>query len=124
MLRFLLDANLSSETAVFLRQQFSFDVASLLEQKHADLSDEEIVNLAITENRIIITLDLDFGELYHQKEMRPIFGVIILRLRDQRVERVNDTLRKFFQSLPEQKRFLDHPKALAVITETTVRILY
>ena len=44
---------------------------------------------------MLITHDLDFGELYHLKE-RGDFGVIILRLADQTVESVNRVLGQFF----------------------------
>lgn len=123
MLAFLLDANLSPETAAFLCQQFSFNAQSLLERKQAHLTDSEIVNLAVAENLIIITLDLDFGELYHQKEAGK-FGVIILRLRDQRVERVNAMLEQFLAIQQGDKLFTNNPNALVVITETAIRILY
>lgn len=122
-MRFLLDANLSPETAAFLRRQFSFDATSLLELEKAGLSDSEIVNLAKREERVIITLDLDFGELYHEQS-GSAFGVIILRLRDQRVKQVNKVLQKFFQSNLGKKLFKDHPHALTLLTETAVRILY
>lgn len=122
-MHFLLDANLSPETAAFLRQQFSFDVMSLLEHGKAGLSDLEIVNLAKLEKRVIVTLDLDFGELYHEQSAST-FGVIIIRSHDQRVEKINKTLQQFFQSQPGEKLFSDHPHALAVLTETAIRIIY
>jgi predicted nuclease of predicted toxin-antitoxin system len=122
-MRFLLDANLSPETAAYLRQQFSFDTSSLLEERKAGLSDAEIVELAIREKRIIITLDLDFGELYHEKTSSG-FGVLILRLHNQRVEEVNLILGKFFQSGFGKKLFVDHSHALAVLTETNIRVVH
>lgn len=48
MLKLLLDANLSPETAKFLRHQ-GFDVKSVQEEKLGKLTDEEIVKLAIKE---------------------------------------------------------------------------
>ncbi|MBU7042136.1 MAG: DUF5615 family PIN-like protein [Theionarchaea archaeon] len=32
------------------------------------MSDEEVLTLAIEQNRVIITLDLDFGEIFHFHE--------------------------------------------------------
>jgi predicted nuclease of predicted toxin-antitoxin system len=122
-MRFLLDANISPETAAFLRRQFSFDVLSLLETGQAGLTDFELVNLARKEERIIVTLDLDFGELYHEQSCSA-FGVIILRLRDQRIEQVNKVLQKFFQSKLSKELFQKHSHALALLTETAVRIIY
>ena len=123
MLRFLLDANLSPETAAFLRQQFLFNVTSLLELNQSGLSDKEIISLAKREARIIVTLDLDFGELYHEVQEPSSFGVIILRLRDQRVEKVNQILQSFFQSLIGRKLFEEQPHALVVIDESSFRIV-
>jgi predicted nuclease of predicted toxin-antitoxin system len=121
--KFLLDANLSTETAEYLREVFSFDVESLIEKDLAGLSDSEVVKMAKKEKRIIITLDLDFGELYHQKESVSNFGVLILRLRDQRVESINSVLSKFFRDSLGSKVFIRNPNALVVINETTMRII-
>lgn len=63
MIKFLLDANLSPQTAKSLRN-LAFDVRSITEERLGYLTDEDIVKIAYSENRIIITFDLDFGELY------------------------------------------------------------
>ena len=45
------------------------------------MPDEEIIEIACNEKRIIITMDKDFGELvYHS--LKPHAGVILLRLDD------------------------------------------
>lgn len=90
----LLDANMSPKTAALLRRRFSFDAISLAEIKQTHLSDREVIELARQQHRIIITQDLDYGELYHETD--PTFGVIILRLQDQRSPNVNQVLENFF----------------------------
>lgn len=120
-MRFLLDANLSPETAEYLRRHFSFDAVSLFELGKTGISDFEVSSFAKKENMVVITLDLDFGELYHE-ETKHAFGVIVLRLRDQRVEQVNRVLKLFFESEQGKILFLDHPHALAILTENTIRI--
>lgn len=122
MLKFLLDANLSPETAAFLRRDFSFDCISLIETNNAGLTDANVIALAKQENRIIITQDLDFGELYHQMEDPSSFGVLILRLRDQRVESVNQVLSQFFIDPFGKNIFIRDPRALIVLDETTIRV--
>ena len=117
-MKFLLDANMSPETAEFLRRRFSFDAISAIELGKANLEDLEIVALANQENRIIITQDLDFGGLYHETEAR--FGVIILRLSDQRIESVNSVLEKFFNQNKNIEIFKKN--ILIVIDETSTRI--
>jgi predicted nuclease of predicted toxin-antitoxin system len=96
--RFLLDANLSPETAAFLRSTFGYDVVDLLTLGLSGLADREIVAMAKRDARIVITFDLDFGKIYHRWE-RGRFGVIVLRLEDQTVESTNRVLGQFFATL-------------------------
>lgn len=97
MLKLLLNANLSPETASFLRK-LGFDVKCLLEENLRIITDEEVVELAKREKRIILTFDLDFGEIYHLRERGQV-GIIVLRLSDQTIESVNAALKKFFEEL-------------------------
>ena len=45
-------------------------------------SDANILSTAASENRIVITMDKDFGELVH-KSGRPHRGVLLLRMEEQ-----------------------------------------
>lgn len=115
--RLLLDANLSPETAIFLRKE-GFNVKSLIEEGIGGIEDERVVHIAKKERRIIVTFDLDFGEIYYfAYEKR--FGVIVLRLDDQRVENVNMTLGRFLQS----RQSKEIQKKLVILRETEVRII-
>lgn len=67
--RFLLDANLSPETADFLRS-LVFDVKSLIEEGLGDLDDEEVIKITRRENRILVTFDLDFAEVHYFSSTR------------------------------------------------------
>jgi predicted nuclease of predicted toxin-antitoxin system len=91
---FLLDANLSPETATYLSETLGVDAVRLTGEQ-ARFTDEQVVALAKRESRVIVTFDLDFGEIYHLRERGEI-GVIILRLEDQTVESVNRVLARFF----------------------------
>lgn len=95
MAKFLLDANLSHETAKFLRH-LGFDVQSVSEEGLGGILNVQVARLAYTRKRVLITFDLDFGEMYHFGKFRG--GVIILRLRDQTVESVNKILASFLKS--------------------------
>ena len=115
---FLLDANLSPETAVFLRS-LGYDVVSLIEENNGELDDEIIADMAEAEGRIILTFDLDFGEIYFfAREER--FSVVILRLKDQRVEAVNAVLGKFL--ITHGHTLLQMKNNLVIATEHHVRI--
>ncbi len=118
MTTFLLDANLSPKTAQFLTATFGFDVVSLLATQQGTLRDADVVVVARREGRTIITLDLDFGELYHER--RPLgIGVIILRLEDQTVASVNRALARFFRSVAAS---IDLSRSLVIIEEARVRV--
>ena len=45
------------------------------------MEDEEIIRTAISENRMVITMDKDFGELVYHSSMKHS-GVLLLRLED------------------------------------------
>ena len=117
-LKFLLDANFSPITAVFLRN-LGFDATSILEQKLHYLSDEEVVKKAKKEGRVIITFDQDFADMWYFREKGKI-GIIRVRTKNQTPEHVNEILKKFLES---SKLKADFGKQLVVIKETEIRIL-
>ena len=80
MSKFLLDANLSPETREYLDKTFHFDTIDLLTEGKSDFSDDQVVDFAKNEHRVIITFDQDFGEIYYLKE-RGSIGAIVLKTR-------------------------------------------
>ena len=96
MIPLLLDANLSPETAAYLRTAFGIDVIDLATIGLDELSDEDVVALARNEGRVIVSFDLDMGEIFHRQDGGP-FGLILLRLENQTVESVNRVLDRFFR---------------------------
>jgi predicted nuclease of predicted toxin-antitoxin system len=116
--RFLLDANLSPETAAFLRSTFDFDAVDLLTLGLSGLTDREVVAMAKRDTRIVITFDLDFGEIYHRWE-RGRLGVIVLRLEDQPVESTNRVLGQCFATLAPT---IPLERSLVVLDGERVRI--
>ncbi|MGH2559149.1 MAG: DUF5615 family PIN-like protein [Thermomicrobiales bacterium] len=118
MTRFLLDANLLPQTSAFLRSNFGLDVVDLISSAQGHLPDVEVVAIAKSEGRTIITFDLDLGEIYHRQE-RGNLGVIILRLEDQTVESVNEVLSRFFRAYLNTIPF---DRSLVVVENDRVRI--
>jgi predicted nuclease of predicted toxin-antitoxin system len=49
---------------------------------YAGITDKEVIQTAKKENRIIITLDRDYGELVFRHGLKPVAGVIYLRLNE------------------------------------------
>lgn len=119
MKKFLLDVNLSPKTAAFLQEIFDFDVIHGSAFLPAGEPDEKLVELALRNKRIIITLDLDFGEIYYLKE-RGNLGVIVLRIRNQTLGSANKRLKDFFQTQAEN---IDLDTCLVVIDEYQIRVV-
>ncbi len=97
-MKFLADENISTETIEFLKQR-GFDIKDAYESGLQGCPDEEIVSFASREKRIILTFDLDFGEIYYFRE-KPMFGAIVLRVEPQIPAEVNNVIEKFL-SHPE-----------------------
>ena len=118
MLKFLLNANLSHETAQFLNS-LGCDAKTAAQFGLGGAEDAEIAEKAIKEERILVTFDLDFGEIFYFSEENN-FWVIVLRLRDQTVESVN----KIFQWLLSGK-ILDDPElqnTLMIVEEGRIKV--
>jgi len=75
--------------------------------------------MAKREGRIILTHDLDFGEIYYFAEGGEV-GIVVLRLRHQTVEAVNDVLERFLKGEVLSKEELQH--ALVILSENTYRV--
>jgi len=117
-LSFLADENISPESAEHL-EALGYPCRSLCREGPRQLSDREIVSLAKREGRVILTHDLDFGQIYYFAEEGQV-GILVLRLRHQTVEVVNDVLQRFLRSeaLTEQQL----QKSLVILAETTYRV--
>lgn len=115
-MRFLVDECTGPAVARWLRTQGN-DVFSVYEDARG-LDDEEILQKAFTENRILITNDKDFGEKIF-REKQPHKGVILLRLEDERFRNKIAVLQSFFSTYPDillTEKFI-------VITETKIRFV-
>jgi len=61
-MRFLLDMNFSPRVAEWLRVQ-GHDAVHVHEQGHGNWDDRAIFNTAIEDRRIVLSFDLDFGDI-------------------------------------------------------------
>lgn len=102
-MRFLVDENAGPSVARWMRAQ-GHDVLSVFESARG-ISDEEVIALAFSEDRILITSDKDFGDKVY-RELWPHHGVILLRLRDERnaikIAVLQRLLVEFAERLPDQ----------------------
>ena len=113
-MRFLVDECTGPGVAHWLRQQ-GHDVFSVYEQARG-IDDDEIVERANNEKRILITNDKDFGEKIF-RDNKPHMGVILLRLEDERTPNKIAIVRKLISNYSEQLN-----NNYIVATENRVRI--
>ena len=78
-LKFLLDVNVGQAIEeVFTEKKYDIKCVNKLDPT---ISDIEILKIALSEKRIIVTLDKDFGELIFNSG-HPHAGVLFLRIED------------------------------------------
>jgi len=77
-MKLLADENIERPLILYLRQE-GHDVLSVAESVPT-IRDDDVLALAVSDQRVLLSNDLDFGELvYHRKLNAP--GIVLLRLR-------------------------------------------
>ncbi|WP_419808851.1 DUF5615 family PIN-like protein [Sphingomonas sp.] len=76
-MRFLLDVHVGASVASALLRQ-NHDVLSAIDG-HADWTDVALLDLAVRENRVLITEDRDFSDLIYRDASEAPPGVIYIR---------------------------------------------
>ena len=99
-MRFLADVGVSNATVRVLRD-LGHDVSHLFEQNLQRLSDAAILAKAVQEGRVVLTFDLDFGDLLAaNRESLP--SVITFRLRNQSPASVTPRLLQVISTRPRE----------------------
>jgi len=94
-MKFLADAGISIATVLALRDH-GHDAVHLREQGLQRLPDTKVMEKAIAEKRVVLTLDLDFGDLLALGiEKEP--SVVIFRLYDETPASVNPRLMRVLE---------------------------
>lgn len=115
-MKFLADMGISQTTVKWLKEQ-GFDAVHVRNMDMHRASDPEILQKARNDKRIVLTCDLDFGEILSASgEDCP--SVIIFRLENETPEHVNKRLK---QVLPESTEALIKG-AIVVVEEGRHRI--
>lgn len=115
-MKFLADMGISPKAVVHLRQQ-GHDATHLIEKNLHRLPDPEILAKSRSEGRILLTHDLDFGELMAASGAR-LPSVVIFRLGNMAATHVN---RHLDLILARYAKELEQGAILS-ITENRVRI--
>lgn len=117
-MRFLGDACIDIRVIKWLRSQ-GYDATHLREEGLQRLPDEEIFKKAISENRVILTFDMDFGEITALSKGEKA-SVILFRLHNTRTSQV---IVRLSAVLADSKHALDKG-AVVIIEESRHRIRY
>jgi predicted nuclease of predicted toxin-antitoxin system len=98
-MRFIVDESTGAAVANCLRS-LGHDVLVVADaMPQAD--DQDILNRAMGETRVLITNDKDFGELVFRARKAHV-GVVLLRLRDQSVVNRVDTVKFLLETLGDR----------------------
>ena len=89
-MRFLLDMNLPPQLAIWLRSQ-GHDAVHVVDDGFGASSDQEILVRAVMENRIVVSFDLDFGDILAAARQSGT-GAVLLRLRSARQAHIRQRL--------------------------------
>jgi len=115
-MRFLADMGISPKTVAFLRGM-GHEAAHLHEQGLDRLSDSAILEKARREGHVLLTHDLDFGELIAASGAR-LPSVVVFRLRNMQPDRIN----RYLQDVIAQHREALEQGAIVSVTEGQVRM--
>ncbi len=115
-MRFLADMGVSMRVVEWLRS-VGHDVVHLREQGLQRLPNGDIFQKAADEDRVVLTFDLDFGEILAGSAGQ-IVSVILFRLHNTRSERVNERLSKVIDE--SAKELTDG--AIVVVEESRHRV--
>lgn len=120
--RLLLDANLSPKVGRNLSTHLQLDVLSRQGLRLGQLPDNDVIRMARSMRRVIVTMDRDFADVYHRVPRSEI-GIVYLDLPNtlRTVPEISRLLIEFFESLGDNDN-LEH--SLVVITGDHVRIIH
>lgn len=113
-MKFLLDENVDFPLASFLIT-LGHDVKSIASDYTKSLGDADVLSLARKEKRILITNDLDFGELIVRQRL-PHTGVILFRLGKEDLATKKSWLRTVLEKHTSQSQHF------IVVTDHGIRI--
>jgi predicted nuclease of predicted toxin-antitoxin system len=113
--RFLIDESVDVRIARHLIRR-GHDPTTISANYSTGTTDREVLSLAVSERRVLITNDSDFGKLVFS-ELHTHAGVILLRLGPYA-----DLHTKISRLDAALERLEDHPNAFIVVTKSRVRV--
>ena len=98
-MKFLVDLGVGKKVEKWLQEK-GYDVKSVRDI-NPEAKDSEVLHLAVAENRMVITMDKDFGELVYNSG-KAHSGVLILRLEDANGAQKIVTLQKILSEYSDK----------------------
>lgn len=114
-MRFLFDQSFDRRLVEPLRDA-GHDIEIVAVDYPPSLADPEVLAIALREERILLTLDRDFGELAIRERL-PHAGIIYMRVRPTSVA---FKLARLMEAL---EVYSEHPQHYLAVTEDSVRIV-
>jgi len=115
-MKFLADMGIARSTVAFLHTR-GYDAVHLRDEGLQRLDDEQIIEKARAEGRVILTHDLDFSRIIALSQAR-LPSVITFRLEDMRPPQVNHYLWEVLTRFAKQLE----AGALVSVTERGIRV--
>lgn len=113
-MKLLANENFPLKSILFLRSK-GFDIISI-GIDNPGIQDQLVMNIAIQEERTILTFDRDYGELIFKRNYKPENGVIYLRLDEYEAEEPG----KIIEELINKNEF-NFENALTVVDRNGIR---
>ena len=101
--------------SIELLRNLGYDITAI-GTDHSGVSDEFVMNLAETEQRVILTFDRDYGELIYKYNYKPAKGVIYLRIENYLPDEPAMFVHKLFKDYQ-----IDTERALTVFDGVIIR---
>ena len=98
-MKFLIDVSLGCAVDDFMKNSV-YDVICVRDI-NSNMEDIEILKLADRDNRIVVTMDKDFGELVYKHSIKHQ-GVLLLRLEDESAVEKITAITNILNKYPEQ----------------------
>lgn len=115
-MRFLADMGISIRSVMWLRNQ-GHDIIHLSEQGLQCMLDEDIFKKAEDENRVILTMDLDFSQIIAASKTA-LPSIVVFRLSNERSENVNKRLQELLKKCSDDIR----EGAIISVSDNNIRI--
>jgi predicted nuclease of predicted toxin-antitoxin system len=115
-MRIKIDENLPIEVAELFKQA-GHDAITVMEQGLGGEADDEIASICKDEQRILVTLDVDFADIRHYPP-KEYEGIIVLRLIHQDKSHIVDIIRRLMVVVSPEP--IEH--RLWIVEEDHIRI--